>query len=168
MLAAMSDKTLNMLLFFGIAVSILLFSQAIGVWVNSNIAQNSTLEITSFLHFTHIRNFGGVFGLAQGSGWLFAIISIGLLLAVAAYLWLSQGVQRYEYICFGFVVGGGASNITDRLVYGSVIDFIDIQHIPFWNYVFNTADVMIHLGIWPLLLISILWANKPTDNSVTH
>ena len=113
-----------------------------------------------------LRNFGGVFGLAQGSGWLFGLISIGLLVGVSAYLIFSPTLERYEYICFGFVVGGGASNITDRLVYGSVIDFIDIQQIPFWHYVFNTADVMIHLGIWPLLIISFV-LNKNATNRAT-
>ena len=71
-----------------------------------------------------------------------------------AYLWFGNSVRRYEYVCFGFIVGGGASNILDRLIYGSVIDFIDIQHIPYWNYVFNTADVMVHVGIWPMLILS--------------
>ncbi|MDA0689345.1 MAG: signal peptidase II [Proteobacteria bacterium] len=160
----MSDKAINMLSYIAIAVAVLLFSQAIGFWVNNNIAQNATLEVSGLIHFTHIRNFGGVFGLAQGSGWLFGTVSIGLLLGISAYLWLSKDVQRYEYICFGLVVGGGASNITDRLVYGSVIDFIDVQHIPFWNYVFNTADVMIHLGIWPMLLLSILAHRKHADS----
>ena len=152
----MSNRAHNMLQFAVIAVAVLLLSQAIGLWVNNTIPQNTTLELNSFIHFTHIRNYGGVFGLAQGSGWLFAVVSIGLLLAVSGYLWLSSGVQRYEFICFGFVVGGGASNIVDRLLHGSVIDFIDIQHIPFWNYVFNTADVMIHVGIWPMLILSFM------------
>jgi len=159
----MNDKAINMLSYFAIAVAVLLLSQAIGFWVNNNIAQNATLEVSSLIHFTHIRNYGGVFGMAQGSGWLFGTISIGLLLGISAYLWLSKEVQRFEYICFGLVVGGGASNIIDRLVYGSVIDFIDVQHIPYWNYVFNTADVMIHLGIWPMLLLSILAHRKQPD-----
>ena len=36
-----------------------------------------------------------------------------------------------------------------------VIDFIDIQNIPFWSYIFNTADLMIHVGIWPMLALSL-------------
>ena len=160
----LSHRLKNMLLFTGIAIAVLILSQLIGYWVNKNIALNSSVEINSLLHFTHIRNFGGVFGLAQGSGWLFGLISIGLLIAVTAYLWLGQNVQRHEYICFGFIVGGGSSNILDRLVYGSVIDFIDIQHIPYWNYVFNTADVMVHVGIWPLLFFSFfLHPHAKTD-----
>ncbi|MEQ8313167.1 MAG: signal peptidase II [Gammaproteobacteria bacterium] len=161
----MNEKSLNMIAFFATAVSALLLSQAIGFWVNSNIPVNTTMELNSLIHFTHIRNFGGVFGLAQGSGWLFGLVSIAILVGVIAYLWLGKTLQRFEYICFGFIVGGGASNILDRLVHGSVIDFIDIQHIPYWNYVFNTADVMIHLGIWPMLLLSILAARSSDSSS---
>lgn len=156
----MNPKALNMVVFFTTAVSALLLSQGIGFWVNSNIDLNTTLEINSFIHFTHIRNYGGVFGLAQGSGWLFGLISIAILGGVTAFLWFGKNLQRYEYVCFGFVVGGGASNILDRLVHGGVIDFIDIQHIPYWNYVFNTADVMIHLGIWPMLVLGFFLHQK--------
>jgi len=153
-------KSKNLFLFFLIAFSVVAFSQAIGYWVNSTIAEGSTIEINGLIHFTHIRNHGGVFGMLQGMSSLFALISIGLLAAVVAYLWLSSSIKRYEYICFAFVVGGGASNILDRFIYGSVIDFLDIQHIPYWNYVFNTADVMIHVGIWPLLLLSFFFEPK--------
>ena len=149
-------KTINMLCFAGIVLGVLVVSQLIGYWVNSTIPENTSVELNSLIHFTHIRNHGGVFGMLQGMGGIFAVISIALLLGVSAYLWFSPSIMRYEYICFGFIVGGGASNILDRFVYGSVIDFIDIQHIPYWNYVFNTADVMVHVGIWPLLVLSFL------------
>lgn len=145
-----------MLWFALIALVVVGVSQWIGYWVNATIPESSSIEINSLLHFTHVRNHGGVFGLLQGMGWVFGVISVGLLLAVTCYLWLGASIQRYEYICFGFIVGGGASNILDRFIYGSVIDFINIQHIPYWNYVFNTADVFIHVGIWPLLLLSFL------------
>lgn len=156
----MNSKSKNMAIFAAIAATVLVASQAIGYWINQSIELNTTLEINSLIHFTHIRNFGGVFGMFQGSGWVFGVISISLLVAVTAYLALSATIERYEYICFGFIVGGGASNILDRLIYGSVIDFIDIQHIPYWNYVFNTADVMVHVGIWPMLFISIFGQPK--------
>ena len=151
-----SKKYTDIGLFTAVAPIVLISSQAIVHWVNTAIPINTTVEWNALVHFTHVRNFGGVFGMLQGSGWLFAIISLLLLIAVVLYLLLGKQVQRYEFICFGFIVGGGASNILDRLIYGSVIDFIDIQHIPYWNYVFNTADVMVHVGIWPLLILSFL------------
>lgn len=152
----MNTHNKNFSWFVGTALIVCTVSQITGYFVNSNIPLNSTIEINSLIHFTHVRNFGGVFGLFQGMGWIFGLVSIALLLGVAAYLWLSKDLKKYEYFCFGFIVGGGASNILDRLIHSSVIDFIDIQHIPYWNYVFNVADAMVHIGIWPLLLFGLL------------
>lgn len=152
----MPAKISNMLWFALLALVVVSASQLVGYWINSTIPVNSTVELNSLIHFTHVRNHGGVFGMLQGMGWVFGLISVGLLVAVTCYLWFGSAIQRYEYVCFGFIVGGGASNILDRFIYGSVIDFIDIQHIPYWNYVFNTADVMVHVGIWPLLLFSFM------------
>jgi signal peptidase II len=133
----------------------LLVAQLVGYWVNANIPEGSSLQINALLNFTHVRNHGGVFGMAQGQGWLFGALSVLLLAGVCAYLWFGAVLARVEYLCFGLIVGGGASNILDRWVYGSVIDFIDVQGIPYWHYVFNTADVMIHLGIWPMLALTL-------------
>ncbi len=133
----------------------LLVAQLVGYWVNASIPEGSSLQINALLNFTHVRNHGGVFGMAQGQGWLFGALSVLLLAGVCAYLWFGAVLARVEYLCFGLIVGGGASNILDRWVYGSVIDFIDVQGIPYWHYVFNTADVMIHSGIWPMLALTL-------------
>jgi signal peptidase II len=133
----------------------LLVAQLVGYWVNASIPEGSSVQINALLNFTHVRNHGGVFGMAQGQGWLFGALSVLLLAGVCAYLWFGAVLARVEYLCFGLIVGGGASNILDRWVYGSVIDFIDVQGIPYWHYVFNTADVMIHLGIWPMLALTL-------------
>ncbi|MCB1670294.1 MAG: signal peptidase II [Gammaproteobacteria bacterium] len=151
----MPKRARLLLLFAAIALVTLGVAQLTGYLVNSRIPENTTVVINGLVHFTHVRNHGGVFGMLQGSGWLFATISALLLVAVTAYLARGHEVQRYEFICFGFIVGGGASNVLDRFLYGSVIDFIDIQHIPYWHYVFNIADVMVHVGIWPMLLFSL-------------
>ncbi|MFT4815755.1 MAG: signal peptidase II [Pseudohongiellaceae bacterium] len=162
----LENKQTNMLWFVSIVLTVLALSQIIGYWVNSAIPQNTSVEWSSLIHFTHIRNHGGVFGMLQGMGGVFAAISIALLIGVSAYLWISPSIKRYEYICFGFIVGGGASNILDRFVYGSVIDFINIQHIPYWNYIFNTADVMVHIGIWPLLFFSFFASTDQSGSSI--
>jgi len=161
----LKKKTSNILWYAGIAAGVILLSQAVGYWVNSTIPENTSVQFSSLVHFTHIRNHGGVFGMLQGMGGVFAAISIALLLAVSAYLWFGSNIRRYEYICFGFIVGGGASNILDRFIYGSVVDFIDVQHIPYWNYIFNTADVMVHVGIWPLLFFSLFTESQESASS---
>ena len=44
-----------------------------------NIPVNTTMEWNSFIHLTHIRNYGRIFGLLQGQGWVFAALSLALL-----------------------------------------------------------------------------------------
>lgn len=162
---AAPDRSRHLLWFSLIAFVCLAISQAGSYLIEQNIAQGSSVVITPFLYFTHIRNLGGVFGMAQGQGWIFALFSFALLAALLFYLLRSQQVRRYEFICFGLVAGGGASNILDRLIYGSVIDFIDVRGIPYWHYIFNTADTFIHLGLWPMLFIGLFLHRDQTAAS---
>jgi signal peptidase II len=148
--------------FSAIALGVTTVSQIGSYLVNSSIPIGATIEWTTFIHLTHIRNMGGVFGMLQGSGWIFAILSLGLIAALVIYLFKNSSVQRYEYVCFGFIAGGGTSNILDRLIYGSVVDFINVQHIPFWHYIFNVADVMVHVGLWPMLYFSLFHGDTKT------
>ena len=157
---AMKQKTANLTLFILITLSCLVVAHGVGWWVSAAIPLYGTLEVSGLLHLTHVRNFGGVFGVWQGAGWVFGLVSGLLLAGITAYLVLSRRARLYEYVCFGFVVGGGGANVVDRLVYGSVVDYIDIQHIPYWDYVFNAADVMIHLGVWPLLVFGFLYDRR--------
>ncbi|MDT8427604.1 MAG: signal peptidase II [Pseudomonadales bacterium] len=150
-----SSTRKNFTLFILIALSVLSVAQIGSFWVNRTIPLGTSIELNGLIHLTHIRNMGGVFGMFQGQGWLFALLSLGLIAGLVIYLLASKQVQRYEFICFGFIAGGGSSNIIDRLVYGSVVDFINIQQIPFWHYIFNTADVMVHIGLWPMLYFSL-------------
>lgn len=64
-------------------------------------------------------------------------VSVAILVAVLM-LW-----QRYQHPGLLFILIGGLSNVADRLLYGSVIDYIFI--IPFAP--FNLADGLIVIGI---------------------
>lgn len=156
------QRSQRMFLFSAIALIVLSISQLGSYLVNTLIPIGTTVEWTGVIHLTHIRNMGGVFGMFQGQGWVFALFSVALVIALVVYLIRGQQVQFYEYLCFGFIAGGGASNILDRLIYGSVIDFINVQGIPYWHYIFNTADVMVHVGLWPMLYFSVF---SPTAQS---
>ncbi len=160
----MPPKSVDFLCFCALAVFALACSQVAGWWVDANIPVHGTVQWNRFVHFTHIRNYGGIFGLFQGQGWLFGALGLGLIAGIVAWLYLGSGVSRFEFCCFGFIAGGGLSNVLDRQIHGGVIDYIDLQHIPWWNYIFNLADVMIHVGIWPMILYGLL-ARKPDRHS---
>lgn len=150
--------------FFGLVLFTLLTAQAVGVAVNTYLPLHTTQEVFGVLQLTHVRNYGGIFGLAQGFGWVFSVVATLILAAVTLFLYWTPRLPRYEFWFFGLIVGGGLSNIVDRLVYGSVIDYIDLRGIPYWNFIFNLADFYVHLGVWPLLIAAFFFA--PDEDEV--
>lgn len=146
------------------AVAVLALAQLGSLLVNSLLAINETYVVNSLVHFTHVRNFGGIFGFFSGHTLVVALLASAVLLGLTLYLLKNKAADRFEYICFGLIVGAGASNVVDRIFYGSVVDFINIQGIPYWNYVFNTADVIIHLGVWPLVFRYFMSSSTSAPN----
>jgi len=107
-------------------------------------------NITSFLRFNLLFNRGmswGMFG--SSSSIIFFVVSafvtlITVLIAFYAYKRFQAG-----HTIFGEVIAiaGSVSNIIDRVLYGGVVDFIEV-HIGSWSWpVFNIADVCIFVGI---------------------
>ena len=82
-----------------------------------------------------------------------AVFTIGtgfmLLLLVGAALRLRW--QGWSLIGTGLVLAGGASNWVDRLVRGSVVDFMNIGVGPVRTGIFNVADMAIMVGVAVLL-----------------
>ncbi len=80
--------------------------------------------------------------------WFF-IVLIGFFLAlVLAYVLLGRGIETGDMYAAALILGGGFSNLLDRMFYGgSVIDFLTIGVGYLRTAVFNFADVMIIAGV---------------------
>lgn len=96
-------------------------------------------------YFSATKNHGAAFGLFQGYRWLFIAVALVVLFFVFRFR------NRFDNLALGFLLGGTLGNLIDRLIYGFVIDFIDIG---FWPS-FNIADLFSTLGV--LLLIYLHW-----------
>jgi len=144
------------IIFIVTGILVTLISQIGSYLIDSSLAIGETHVVNSVLYLTHVRNIGGTFGAFPGHSVIFAAISTVILVVCTIFFLRSQSSKWYQFMFFGFIVGGGLSNVLDRILRGSVIDFINIQGIPHWTYIFNTADVFIHLGIWPSLVASLL------------
>jgi signal peptidase II len=81
--------------------------------------------------------------LAAGTALLLAVIAI----AAVRNRWSGPALVGASLICTG-----GASNLVDRLVRGSVVDFINVGVGPVRTGIFNVADLAITLGV--VLLVS--------------
>ena len=121
-------------------------------YFNQSIDQS--FVINSYLRFTLLWNCCVAFGLLQFEEKLFYNIITSLIgIVLIIIIWLSIKSSGLKMICYLMVSGGGLGNIFDRLHYGSVIDFIDINYKNFHWFIFNVADIFITIGIL-LLVIS--------------
>ena len=109
-----------------------------------------SVQYTPFFNLTYVRNYGAAFSFLGDAGgwqrWFFTAIAIG----VSGYLlyWLRTigRDQKLQPIAFCLVLGGAIGNVYDRIVYGYVIDFLDVYVGSYHWPAFNVADSAIFLG----------------------
>ena len=120
--------------------------------------------IPGFFNITHIHNSGAIFGILSGSGKLpvFLLLTGASLFAlgfVVTYFVKTPAADRLTKAALALILAGALGNLTDRLLRGYVIDFLDFHvgrhHWPF----FNVADSCITVGA--LLLVVIFFRRKP-------
>lgn len=86
-----------------------------------------------------------LFSLAVDQRWLIGT-SFTLITLLIFFLIKNYPQKKYlQNFSFLLIIGGGASNLYDRIVFGYVVDFIKIPLLSFST--FNLADVMIVGGI---------------------
>jgi signal peptidase II len=118
--------------------------------------------IGSFLQIIRGENRGGLFGIVQGSAPLLAALSVGVILALVIFHERERLPQVTPVtVGVGLLIGGAIGNLIDRLLFGYVLDFIDVGvgSLRFWT--FNIADAGISFGIL-ILLIDTLWRSRST------
>jgi len=109
-------------------------------------------EVPIFPHFnlTLAYNKGAAFSfLNSASGWqswLFGAIAI--LVSVSLLIWLSRLSSRQKWLCVAIclIIGGALGNLSDRLLYGYVVDFLDFYAVNLHWPAFNIADSAICIG----------------------
>ena len=103
--------------------------------------------IKNFFHITYVENHGGIFGLFQGKINLFTIGSLILIgYIVATEIKNFKNYTKWTKIGISIVAAGALGNMIDRIFRNFVIDMIDFRGI--WNFVFNVADMYVHIGIY--------------------
>lgn len=86
---------------------------------------------------------------------LLTILPIAVLLYGIWFLYTNRNLPRLMQVGICFLIGGGIGNIYDRIIYGSVTDFLHMDFILFRTGIFNLADVSIMIGISLLLIYSL-------------
>lgn len=122
---------------------IIIFIDQILKLIISIICKDSNFEIIKNIFcFTKIENTGVAFSLNQGN-FKNIIISSVIIVFIIKYLFTNQKfLNPITVISLDFIIGGGISNLIDRIFRGGVLDFIKISTFP----IFNIADIFVVLG----------------------
>ena len=110
--------------------------------------------IPGVLDLRYTTNPGGAFGLFGGIPWLFAAISLAVIVAIV--IASRKLPATSSAVGLGLVLGGAVGNMVDRAIRGpafsgEVVDFIDLQVWP----IFNLADSAIMIGAATLLVAGL-------------
>ncbi|NLV91298.1 MAG: signal peptidase II [Firmicutes bacterium] len=121
-------------------------------WAQGNLVPYQSRPLLApWLDATLVYNPGGAFGIWSGHGSVLALFTCVLLISV---IWAWKRLIRFgEAMKWGLTLAtaGALGNLIDRVLWGYVIDFLDVG---FWP-VFNGADIALCVGLtlvgWSLL-----------------
>jgi signal peptidase II len=142
-------KNLALLRYLAIAITVLLLDQLSKWMALSNLQMGVPEAVMPFLNWLLLFNPGAAFSfLAQGSGWQRWFFTILGLAASVYIIWLLLKNQSDKLLCIAlsFILGGALGNVLDRVMYGAVVDFIDLYYGNWHWPAFNLADSAISIG----------------------
>jgi len=141
-----------------VPIVIVVLDQLTKALVRSTVPLHASVTvIPGFMDFTHVRNTGAAFGLLNAADFPFKTVLIGVI-AVAALVGVGMyaaSLARHEIMArvgLALIIGGAAGNLIDRVIIGSVVDFVDVYWQAYHFWAFNVADSAITVGAAIMIL----------------
>jgi len=119
--------------------------------------------IADFFSLVNVTNSGAAFGSFRGNNTFFIAISFVALVVVLGLLLRARTPDRWRDLSLALLLAGILGNLTDRLLYGRVIDFLLFDlHVPYahpWP-AFNVADSCISVAVVLFIIHSFRKQNR--------
>lgn len=125
-----------------------------------------------FMNITYVENPGAAFGIMADMdptvrSIFFGVVSV-LAVTIVLYIYFKHP-ENSNLIrnASALILGGAIGNMTDRIRYGKVVDFIDIYWGQYHWPAFNIADMAISIGVGLFLLDMFIDKKKTGQVSQT-
>ena len=115
------------------------------------------------LNLTYVQNTGMAFNILADRTWLLIALSSLALVVLVAALYRALPHTPAAGALLWLLLAGGIGNLVDRLLFGYVVDFFDVQLLQF--PVFNMADVFLTVAA-AFLIIALL--RHPDEKKVNE
>jgi signal peptidase II len=146
-----------------VAVIIVTSDQLAKVWVRAHVALGGDWlpsQLTWLMPYARIRfwyNSGAAFGIFANGNLVFMVLAI---IVAGAILYYFPRVARKDWwlrLALMLQFSGAVGNLTDRIQFGHVTDFISVGNFA----IFNIADASISVGV--VVLILGVWITDMAD-----
>jgi signal peptidase II len=117
----------------------------------------SVTVVPGLIDFTHVRNSGAAFGILNVAEFpfkpvLIAVIATAALIGVGMYAASLAHHQIVARIGLALIIGGAAGNLMDRIIAGSLVEFVEVEWRTNHFWAFNVADSAISVGVAIMIL----------------
>jgi signal peptidase II len=140
------------------------------IWVAAHIPMGGAIPvIPRVLRITHWTNDGAAFSLFAETAsphvvrWV--LVSFSALAALVVLILLVRLGSRFTAttVALALILAGALGNLHDRILYGSVVDFIEVHIFSYHWPDFNVADSSVVTGAC-LLLLGSFFEKKLNEN----
>lgn len=125
----------------------------------ATLAYGEPVFVTTFFNWTLLHNTGAAFSfLSDAGGWqnsFFCVVAAGVSAYIIYWLYRTPDSARWQALALSLVLAGAAGNLYDRLMFGYVIDFIQLHYQGYYWPAFNIADSAITVGAVILIVASV-------------
>jgi signal peptidase II len=136
----------------GTALALYLADQVTKLLVVVNVPIGARYDVIGDLaQLWHVRNTGAAFSILPGATWLFVPVTV---LAVGMVVYFHRALRErgpWIQVILGAVLAGALGNLTDRVRFGYVVDFVSLGIGETRFPTFNVADSAVVLGIGALV-----------------
>ena len=134
-------------------------------WVLRSISPYDARSVVpDFFNLVNVPNTGAAFGSFKGNNTFFVVISLIALVVVTVLLVRHRRSDLWRDVSLALLLAGILGNLTDRLLYGHVVDFLlfnlHIRYADPWP-AFNVADSCISIAV-VLFIIHSFRKEKPS------
>jgi signal peptidase II len=124
-------------------LAVFALDRATKAWALGELRLAGSVEALPFVRLTYAENTGVAFGMFRDSNSFFLWLSCAMVAGLLFYRRRIQAHGRAAALGVTLVLAGALGNIYDRMVYGFVVDFVDLSFFP---AIFNAADSAITAG----------------------
>lgn len=154
------SSTRSVVLLLSTAALIYAADQVTKALVVANLAYGERVPVIGdTVQLWHLRNTGAAFSILPGAVWLFIPITIVALGMVVYFHRQFRDRGPWIHVILGAILAGSLGNLTDRVRWGYVVDFVSVGIGDLRWPAFNVADPAVVGGIILLVIYLTFFAD---------